>query len=502
MMDKLDKNKVNDVLDKMKMSSEDMKKELDRNLELFKQLEFDKKLSETIDKLNKLSEEQKNLSEQTKDEKNNKEDLQKKQDDLNKKFDDIKKDLEDLQKKNSELEEPKTLKNTEDKQNSIQDDLNKSQNSLDKNKRKSASESQQNAADKEKQLADEMQQEQEASQGEEQSEDINALRTILQNLVKVSFRQEDLIGRIKGINVNDPKYVDIMDKQKNLENDLQMIEDSLFALSKRQTMIKPFINKEINLINDNVDKALAALQARNTGAAAGSQQYVMTSVNNLALLLAEALQQMQQQQQQQQAKSKPGKGGKCKKPGSGNKPSAATMKQMQDQLNKQMEDLKKQMESGKKPGQKPGQADGGQNTSEQLAKLAAQQEALRRMLQQYGEELKKEGNGNDGSIGEMMKKMEQTETDLVNKTISDETLKRQQEILTRLLESEKAEKEREMDEKRESNQAKDKDYSNPNQFFEYNRIKTKELELLKTVPPALKSFYKYKVNEYFYNFGE
>jgi hypothetical protein len=98
--------------------------------------------------------------------------------------------------------------------------------------------------------------------------------------------------------------------------------------------------------------------------------------------------------------------------------------------------------------------------------------------------------------------MEETETDLVNKIISDETIKRQKEILTRLLESEKAEKERDWDEKRESNEAKNEIYSNPAKFFEYNRIKIKELELLKTVPPSLKPFYKNKVNEYFYNFAE
>jgi ketol-acid reductoisomerase len=97
---------------------------------------------------------------------------------------------------------------------------------------------------------------------------------------------------------------------------------------------------------------------------------------------------------------------------------------------------------------------------------------------------------------------EETETDLVNKLISQETIKRQEEILTRLLESEKAEKEREMDEKRQSNEAKNENYSNPEKFFEYNSIKLKEVELLKTVPPSLKTFYRNKVNEYFYNFVE
>jgi len=286
-----------------------------------------------------------------------------------------------------------------------------------------------------------------------------------------------------------------MDKQKELKDDLKMIEDSLFALSKRQPIIEPLVNKEISAINNNVAKILESLHNRNTPQAQKWQQFVMTSVNNLALMLSESLEQMQQQMQSMSSKSCNKKGGKCKKPGSG-KPSSSTMKQMQEQLNKQIEALKKQLENGQKPGQK------GQSMSEQLARMAAQQEAIRKMLQQYGEEQKKEGVGNDGNISEMMKKMEQTETDLVNKILNSETLKRQQEILTRLLESEKADKERELDDKRKSNEAIEKNFSNPNQFFEYNRLKSKELELLKTIPVTLTPFFKYKTNEYFYKFDD
>jgi len=86
--------------------------------------------------------------------------------------------------------------------------------------------------------------------------------------------------------------------------------------------------------------------------------------------------------------------------------------------------------------------------------------------------------------------------------INNETLKRQQEILTRLLESEKAEKERDLDEKRESKEMKNPNFSNPNQFFEYKKLKSKEVELLKTIPVTLTPFYKYKANEYFYKFED
>jgi pantothenate kinase len=121
-------------------------------------------------------------------------------------------------------------------------------------------------------------------------------------------------------------------------------------------------------------------------------------------------------------------------------------------------------------------------------------------MQEYGQEMQKEGSGMEKSIKEMMQQMEQTETDLVNKRINIETLRRQQEILSRMLESEKAEQQRELDQKRESEESEDLFYNNPSKFFEYNKIKEKETELFRTIPPSLKPFYKSKVNAYFLSF--
>jgi hypothetical protein len=263
-------------------------------------------------------------------------------------------------------------------------------------------------------------------------------------------------------------------------------------------------------------KTIQALADRNTGEGTMRMQTTMTSVNNLALLLNESLEQMQKQMKQQQKQK--GNGGKCKKPGSGkgakpsDKPSMQSMKQLQEQLNKQLQQMKEAMEKGQKPGDKPGEKPGdkkgqkpgsGQNgtsgmmmpgNSEQLAKMAAQQEALRRQMQQMMDKLKNKGKNPGGDIADLM---EQTEKDLVNKRLTNETMKRQQDILSKLLESEKAEREREQDEQRKSNEAKNQILSNPNQFLEYKRVKEKEMELLNTVPPSLTPYYKEKVNNYF-----
>ena len=491
MLDKVDKDKVSDMLEKMKMDSKDLEKQLDRSLELFKQLEFEKKLQETIDKLDKLAEDQNRLSDETKDAK--KEDnpkLSEKQEQLNKEFRGIREDLNDLKKKNNELEDPNNFMDTREDENAIENEMNNSKESLNQNKNKGASQSQKNASGGMKKLKEKLNEMQEEMEEENNAEDEAALRDILDNLVKISFKQEDLIDKLGIIGTNNPRYVKVIEEQNRLKDDLKMVEDSLFAISKRQPIIEPFIMREITAINSNVEDAVKSLNDRVVATAKSKQQYVMTSVNNLALMLAESLKQMQQQNQQ---KGKGSSSGSCSKPGgSGDK--MKSLRKMQEQLNKQLQQMKDGME-------KPGQGKKGQKQmSEQLARMAAQQEALRKQMQEIGEELQNLGTGTDKSIKEMLQKMEQTETDLVNKRITQETLYRQQEILTRLLESEKALQQRELDEKRESNEAKDIFYNNPSRFFEYKKLKENESEMIRTAPPNLKPFYKSKVNAYFITF--
>jgi hypothetical protein len=551
LLDKLDKNQVQQKLDELKLSNKDMEKELDRTLEAFNQMEVEQKMQQAIDKLDELKNKEDALKQETdgkkteenkkpetsnpkqdskKQEASNKE-LEQKQNELNKEFDKLKEDLKEMQEKNAALEQPNELPKTEEKQNEISKEMKNSSEQLNQNDKKNASKSQKNASDKMEEMKQQMQQAMEEMEKEQAEEDMGALRQILENLLNLSFAQEDLMGQLSKLRTDNPQYLKVTQTQKKLQDDSKIIEDSLLALSKRVPEISAIVNREISAINMNMGKAVGELAERMQANAQMRMQYSMTSINNLALLLNESLEQMQAQAKQKK-EGKPGNG-KCKKPGKGEKPSSsskpgqgkpsmANMKQMQQQLNKQLEALKKQLEQqGNKPGQKPGQKPGGQKSggqggmgqqgqqgqqpgmlpgqgqgmSEQLAKLAAQQEALRRQMQQMMDKIKKEGGSNPG--GNLTDLMEQTERDIVNRQITQETMKRQQDIITKLLESEKAEREREQDEQRKSNEAKNQNLSNPTQFLEYKRLKEKELELLNTVSPSLTPYYKQKVNEYF-----
>ena len=101
------------------------------------------------------------------------------------------------------------------------------------------------------------------------------------------------------------------------------------------------------------------------------------------------------------------------------------------------------------------------------------------------------------SLIELLLQMQENEIDIVNNQITWETITRQEEILSRLLDAEKAEREKEQQPKRESVEWKYKKTDENNSYTIYKKQKEKQLELLKTKPVQLSPFYKNKVSEYF-----
>ena len=509
LMEKLDKEQLQEQLQEMKMDQQDIEKELDRALEQLKRMDVEQKAEDIAKQLEDLAKKQEELAEKTEEGKSDQEELKKEQEELNKEMEELRKEMDELEKKNEELETPMDLPKTDEQEQQIQDEQKKSSEQLEKKQNQKAGESQKKAAEQMEQLAFQMQSAMQSNAQEQQEEDMDALRQLLENIVHLSFEQEALMEDLGSTNVRDPRFVTHGRTQRKLRDDAKVIEDSLYALSKRVPQLEAIVNREMTAVNGNMDEATRLLgearaNERFKPMATDKQQHAMTSLNNLALLLDEALQQMQQQM----AQSMPGSGS-CNKPGGtgsgqGKKPSMAKMKAQQEALQKQLEEMRKGMEKGKKPGEKPGQQNPGgmgmPGMSQQLANLAAQQAAIRKEMQKLGQELNKDGSGAGNGINKLAEEMEKNERDIVNKNITPETMRRQQDIMTRLLEHEKAERERELDQKRTSNEGRDMPPPDPARYFDHQRQRAREAELLRTVPPGLKPYYRDRVNAYFGTF--
>ena len=502
LLDKLNKDQTLDNLDKMDVSNKELEKELDRMTELFKQLELEQKLTEAADKLDKLAKEQEDAA--AKNEKDNKKDAadakkaKDEQDALNKKFDDAKKEMKDIEKKNDELERPNKLEDTEQDAKDIEQDQQKSSEDLQQQQQQKASKSQKKAAAKMKNLANKMRAQMQQQQQKQNEEDMRAMRQLLENLVTVSFAQESVMNQIQAANPNAPGYVDLVQKQFRVKEDFRVVDDSLQAIAKRNFQIKSFVTEKVTAVNTALRKSLDYLEDRQRSTGNVQQQRAMTGMNDLALMLQESLQQMQQQQ----ASSMPASAA-CKKPGSG-KGKKPNLGQMQQQLN----DVIKKMGEGSSPGKdgkpqpngkdgKGGKAGGSGASSKQFAEAAAKQAAIRKALSDMQQKRRESGKGGDKGTDELLKQMDKTEEDLVNKRLTQEMVRRQQDILTRLLENDKADREREYDEERQAETAKQKEHPMPPALQEYLKKRQAETELYRGVSPLLRPYYKTLVEQYY-----
>lgn len=479
-----DVNSIQEQISKINNKEQNLEKELERALELFKRMQFDQKLDNLVSEIDELSKEQEKIAEETKeaDKKDGSqhEEAKQKQEELNKKFEEIKKEIDQLQELNKDLEHPNPIQDTSGEEEKIEEEQQEGSESLEKGKNEKAAKHQEKAAEEMKKLGEKMAQMQAGMEMSMMEENLDHLRDILDNLVKLSFNQEGLMDDFKQVNQSDPRFVKLSQHQLKLKDDAKIIEDSLLSLANRVFQIQSFVTREVESMNSHMEGSLEALKERNPSKAISSQQFAMTSMNNLALLLSDVLKQMQQQMADAMGKPQNGKGK--------GKPQSMDLGDLQKQLNDKISELKKSGKSGRA-------------MSEELAKLAAQQEQIRRALQ---EELKKaenasgeEGKGGGGSGKDIIEKMEETEADLVNKSLTEKTIKRQQDILTRLLESENAIREREEDQERKAEQANDYEQIIPKAFEDYLKAKEKEIELLKTIPPRLNPYYIEEVNKYF-----
>lgn len=498
-----DEQGLEENLEQLEMTSEEMKNQLDRSLEMLKKMQVDEKIDDIEDQLKELAKKEEELAKDVLDEKNIKDEQKADQKEIEEDFKEILEDLKQLDSLNKDLDSPMELGEPEKQGEKVQEDMNDAQESMDKNKGKRAGESQQGAAEKMKEMAKNLDEAQEQSNTEQAREDIEMLRNILESLVSLSFDQERTMNNLERVSEYDPAFSKYSRKQRRIVDDTRIVQDSLLQLAKRQPKIAKFIDKELSTINTNHELSLEDIDERRRRDLTIHQQYVMTSYNNLALMLNESLADMQNKANQ----SKPG-AGSCNKPGGKGSPKPGegmSSQSMKDMLKKQLDAMKKgKGAGGKKPGNKPGKGqNGGAGVggigmgNKQIAKMAAEQSAIRRALEQMRNELNKDGSGGGNKLNPLIEKLEQQERDLVNKRFNNNMINRQQEILTRLLESDKALMERGLDEKRESKSGKNENYSNQIRFEEYNKEKRRQIELLRAVDPAYKKYYKDRANEYF-----
>ena len=471
------REQMQNIMQQLKKNNETLQKMIDRNLSLLEQLKVEKDMNELINKMEQLADKLLNQTDSISAQ------------DAENQLNTLEQQLDSLIEKNQNLAQPFDINKDEKSFDEIQQDLEDAGQSERSDNHDDANRKKQSAGKKMKEMSENLGLQMEGSGMEQLAEDAYLVRILLENVVRSSHSEEALMQEIAIMKKDDPSVSQKISRQKEISENFVMVEDSLRKMAMRQTAIKNFVFNELQIIDQQIESAMHDILELKFSSATHKQQNAMMSMNNLALMLAESLEDMDSQMSSMSNSS-------CSKPGKskgeqGKPKSMKNMKDLQNQLGEQLKKMQQQMQQQQKDGVPM------QNMSEELARMAAQQELIREGMQQMLEEMKKNGVLGDDGINQIIKDMEKLEEDIVNKRITNQTIKRNKEIVSRMLKAENAQQEREKEEKRKSDEYKGPEKTHNIDELRYKESIRRQQDFLRTNPIEYQPFYKQKINEYF-----
>jgi hypothetical protein len=478
-----DSKKFDQLSKQMEGGLDDLSKQLDRNMQMLKKLKVEQKVERVLNELQNLAKSEKELLFDL----NNKGDINKVGENENvnsTKLENIEKDYNDAVEFNKTLEKPVNLLNFDREFSDIKKNYEKSKEELGKKNRKRAGEEIEKNIKNMDELAFGIDQMLKSGKKKENKINLEDLMQILENLIIVSFEQEKLMNSLATIDYNNPLVNRAKVKQQNIQNQVSLLKDSLYALSKRTPEITAIVNKELLALENNLTASFENMESGNLGGSRMFQQYGFTAANNLALFISEAIDNLKKQEQNEMD----GGEGDCDKPGEqGSKPGMKMLKESQNSIKEQLQQMIDAMKKGEmgKMGKAIGQT---------IAQQEMMQQLIREMLN--GSALGKESRNQLQAVDQLL---EQSRKDLINRNITNELISRQNLILDKLLSAEKSEIERDFEDKRESKTGVDVPRSKTEGYFEYKNATKNDQELIQRNSYRLNSFYDKKYNSYIKN---
>lgn len=458
MLDALKKNDMNQLREEMKnfhFDEEAFKKQIEQLMKLMQKIENLQKfgeLTQKLDEITKNQEELKNLTEKTNKEETGKlNTLSNRQQDIKEQTqefkDELKKLIDELNKMKEDIS-PNDLQklNKKMEQKNPQNKMQKSSNELMKGQKENSESTQEEILEDLKEMNEDMQDALEAAMD---MQNINRkmmenIERIKNDLEKLSKEQQDLKEKSEDIKKSDKEeFQNSSKEQGDLKNRLTGDINDLMNMTKDGLQITPDLGKELGNAYNKMDKAERDLQKSEKENAVGNQGNAKQSLDNAAKMLGDMLKQMKQE-------------GKGSMKGQGRlgqlMQQLAKIIAMQQGLNSQMQKMGQKGNKGKdgKDGTEEMQAE----TKLQMDRLKLEQEDIRKSLEQLNAELEKEkertGDKLLGDLKEVEKQMKESIRDMSDYKLDNLLLERQNRILSRMLDAQLSQREKDFEQKRES----------------------------------------------------
>jgi hypothetical protein len=431
----IDQNQLRKALEEFKFSEERYRERLQRTMELFKSLQTMAELDKLDKRLEELEKREQALQEPDVD-----------QERFEKTQESVKRDLEDFQKQAKKLQEKapeKKREAVEKLQQDLEKDARDTQRQLDEQIKQNKSGGKRPDTKPVQQRMHQMRSKiAEARQGMSQKSvnvNIAALKSSLVDLIFLSDVEEQVIDLVSSLDSRSEGFTRQARRQSSLIGQFTRVADTLASVARE---IPQFPNRILDKkaeVTRRLDVSLRHLAERDKNNASSEIRFAMGGINELASLIADLISQIEDQQQS-------GEGGEG---GMSSEQLLEQMKQMsgqQQKLNQQIQDLINDVQGNRL----------NQSQMDRLEQLSKQQNEIRKKLR----EMQQNGGLKPGDklLSELERLAQQME-DSINELRGGNTdrtmILRQQNILSRMLEVEKALDQREEDDKRKGQRPKD-----------------------------------------------
>ncbi len=472
--EKLNKEKLLKKTKELAQQNKQKDRSLERILELIKRFYVEQKTMQVAKKINKLAEKEEELI-------NKNENVLESQKKINKEFNDIKEDLDNLEKDNEKLKAPMELPDIDKDKEDIDSELKKSENNLINGQKSRAKKSQKNATIKMRQMSSKMQSSLLDMQGESINENIEDLRKILENLITFSFKQEALMDQFNRNSVTHPDFGKNLKQQSQLKTYFEHIDDSLYVLSMRVPKISNKIQDDLATTHYNLNQSLENFSENRFTLGLSNQQYIMTSVNNLAHYLSNILSNMRNSIY-------------FKNSGKGDDFSLPDLIEGQGKLAEKME---KKIKGKKGKGERKGEnKESDRSLDSEIFETYKQQSKLRNILEQQLNELNAKGQESNKEK-KMLEKMKELENEILERGFNVNTLQKMKNMHYELLKLDKAKLSQGQGKERKSNTNTIDNKAKNIRAIKFQKQFYNQTEILNRHSLPLRQYYKKKVVKFF-----
>jgi hypothetical protein len=431
-MEQLSPEAMRQAMEQFSFSEENFRRGIERTMNLLKRIQIEQKMDELVKRAEELKTAQESLAGRTDSMAHDpatSSQLSREQKEAQRELSAMERAMAELQKKMEEFPAEMPLKEMEEaakdlKESGLQEQMDSIEQQLEQGKSADASAQQRSAASKLGKTAKQLSQAQQSLRDRQQQQITNAMRKAASDLLELSDRQESLKDQTKGLDPSSQKFRDLAQQQMDLLRDLSGVSDRMAGLSQKTFGVTPEMGKSLGEALRSMSQSTQALDQRNGTQAGNNQVSAMANLNETARLLQNMLNAMAQQA------------------GSGGMGMMGLFSRLQRMGGQQQSINEGTKNSG---GMSPSQA-------AEFGRLAAEQGMVRKSLEQLSREAAESGELKKllGDLSRAAQEMREVQTDLAGGTVSNETLRKQDRILSRLLDAQRSAHERDFEKDRKS----------------------------------------------------